>query len=179
MYNTVINDADSIVYRGFFGVGLPYGNSRALPFEKQYYTGGANDIRAWPVRSLGPGSSVIEGTIFYNQTADMKINFNIEYRFKIVWVLEGAFFVDAGNIWAVSKEDTRPGARFQFGSFLSDMAVGSGVGTRFDFSFFLFRLDFGFKMRDPQIQDGSKWVIGNPGYNFSQMTFHLAIGYPF
>ncbi len=179
MYNTVINDANSIVYRGFFGLGLPYGNSRALPFEKQYYTGGANDIRAWPVRSLGPGSHVPEGTTFYNQTADMKINFNIEYRFKIAWVLEGAFFVDAGNVWAVSKEDTRPGARFQFGTFLSDMAVGSGVGTRFDFSYFLFRLDFGFKMRDPQIQDGSKWVIGNPGYNLSQMTFHLAIGYPF
>lgn len=179
MYHTVINNANSIVYRGFFGLGLPYGNSRALPFEKQYYTGGANDIRAWPVRSLGPGSHMPEGTTFYNQTADMKINLNLEYRFKIVWVLEGAFFVDAGNIWAISKEDTRPGARFQFGSFISDMAIGSGMGARFDFSYFLFRLDFGFKMRDPQIQEGSKWVIGNPGYDFSQMTFHLAIGYPF
>ncbi len=179
IYNTYINEANSIVYRAFFGAGLPYGNSRALPFEKQYYTGGANDIRAWPVRSLGPGSHVPESTTFYNQMADMKINFNLEYRFKIIWVLEGALFIDAGNIWAINKADTRPGARFQFGSFVSDMAVGSGVGTRFDFSFFLFRLDFGFKMRDPQIQEGSRWVVANPGYNLSQMTFHLAIGYPF
>lgn len=179
IYSTYINDKNSIVYRGFIGAGLPYGNSRALPFEKQYYTGGANDIRAWPVRALGPGSHQPDRTTFYNQTADMKLNFNLEYRFKIFWVLEGALFVDAGNIWAITPEDTRPGARFHLNSFVKDLAVGSGVGTRFDFSYFLFRLDFGFKMRDPMLPDSNKWVVANPGYDFSQMTFHLAIGYPF
>jgi outer membrane protein assembly factor BamA len=178
-YHTVINDANSVVYRGFFGVGFPYGNSRALPFEKQFYTGGANDIRAWPARGLGPGSYPVDNTTFYNQKADLKVNGNIEYRFDLFWVLEGALFLDAGNIWAVSREDDRIGAKFSFSSLFSDMAVGTGFGARLDFSFFIFRFDMGWKLRDPQIQSGSKWVIANPGYNLGDLTFHLAIGYPF
>ncbi len=178
-YNIMINEGNSIVYRGFFGVGFPYGNSQAIPFIKQYYTGGANDIRAWPARSLGPGSHVVKGTNFYNQRADLKINANMEYRFKLFWVLEGALFLDAGNIWAVSPEDDREGAQFSFRSLFQDLAVGTGFGTRFDFSFFIFRFDFGFKLRDPQVQTGSRWIIANPGYRLRDTTLHLAIGYPF
>ncbi len=177
-YHTVINEANSIVYRAFFGIGLPYGNSRALPFEKQYFTGGANDIRAWPVRSLGPGSFVQTKTNFYNQTADLKIVANLEYRFKVFWVLEGALFLDMGNIWAVSKEDDRPGALFTK-TFYDDLAIGTGIGARLNFSFFLFRLDFGFKMRDPQIEDSNKWVFLNNNYGRKDITLHLAVGYPF
>jgi len=178
-YHTIINDANSIVYRGFFGVGFPYGNSRALPFEKQFYTGGANDIRAWPARGLGPGSYITDNTQFYNQKADLKVNANLEYRFHLFWVLEGALFIDAGNIWAVSPEDDREGSRFSFTSLFSDLAIGTGFGARLDLSFFIFRFDLGWKVRDPQIQTGSKWIIGNPTYGFNDMTFHLAIGYPF
>ena len=178
-YHTYINDANTVVYRGFLGVGFPYGNSKALPFAKQYYTGGANDIRAWPVRSLGPGSYNQANTNFYNQTADMKIVANLEYRFKMFWLLEGALFIDSGNIWAVSKEDDRTGALFNISSFYKDLAVGSGFGLRFDFTYFLFRLDLGVKIRDPQIQGGNKWVIAHPNYDLKNTTLHFAIGYPF
>jgi outer membrane protein assembly factor BamA len=121
----------------------------------------------------------VDNTTFYNQKADLKVNGNIEYRFDLFWVLEGALFLDAGNIWAVSREDDRIGAKFSFSSLFSDMAVGTGFGARLDFSFFIFRFDMGWKLRDPQIQSGSKWVIANPGYNLGDLTFHLAIGYPF
>jgi len=178
-YHTFINDANTIVYRGFLGVGLPYGNSRALPFAKQFYTGGANDIRAWPVRSLGPGSYYESNTNFYNQTADMKMVANLEYRFKMFWLLEGAWFLDAGNIWAVSKEDDRQGALFNFKTFYKDLAIGSGFGLRFDFTYFIFRLDLGVKIRDPQIQEGNKWVITRTNYGLKNTTLHFAIGYPF
>lgn len=182
-YHSALNEANSLVYRLFVGVGLPYGNSIAMPFEKQYFTGGANDIRAWPVRSLGPGSFVdTSSTGFYNQTADLKIVANLEYRFKLFWLLEGAFFVDVGNIWMLPKlkkleeedEDEREDVVFKFDKFLSQMAIGTGLGVRLDFSFFLFRLDFGYKLRNPQ----EEWFPFKGSFN-DDVTMHFAIGYPF
>ena len=103
-YNYKFNDVSSIVYSGFFGIGIPYGNSKAIPFEKQYFGGGANGIRAWQVRSLGPGSYKPDTTAtFLNQTADIKLEANAEYRFKLFWILEGAVFLDAGNIWTYQR----------------------------------------------------------------------------
>jgi len=179
-YNVVLNDVSSVVYRGFVGLGIPYGNSKALPFEKQYFGGGANGIRAWQVRSLGPGSYVPEEDEFINQTADIKLEANVEYRFKLFWILEGALFLDAGNIWTFNEDTSRPGGRFRFDSFLNEIAVGTGTGLRFDFSFVTARVDMGVKLRDPSIEGKPEWIISSRPYSFSNdFTFVLGIGYPF
>jgi outer membrane protein assembly factor BamA len=179
-YNVMVNSVSSIVYRGFIGAGIPYGNSRAIPFEKQYFGGGANGIRAWQVRSLGPGSYVPDDKNFLNQTADIKIEGNAEYRFKLFWILHGAIFIDAGNIWSYGKDETRPGGQFTFRKFADDIAVGSGAGLRFDFGFVLMRADMGVKLRDPWLTEGSKWILANRDYNFKDdFTLVVGIGYPF
>ena len=180
-YNVILNDVSSVVYRGFVGIGIPYGNSKAIPFEKQYFGGGANGIRAWQVRSLGPGSyDVPEETQFINQTADIKLEANAEYRFKLFWILEGALFLDAGNIWTFNEDPARPGAMFRFDDFINDIAVGTGTGFRFDFKFVTARIDLGMKLRDPSISGKSRWIFAGREYSFEDdFTFVLGIGYPF
>jgi outer membrane protein assembly factor BamA len=179
-YYQMLNPNNRFVYRFFIGGGLPYGNSEALPFVKQYFAGGANSIRAWNVRSLGPGSfdmGDIQG--YPNQTADLKIETNWEYRFKLLGMLEGAIFTDVGNIWALNKSDNRKGAIFQFDKFLDDMAIGTGLGLRFDLSFSVIRLDLGLKFRDPAKGPDKRWLIGNRPVNHNTLTWNIAIGYPF
>jgi len=179
-YNVVLNDVSSIVYRAFVGAGIPYGNSRAIPFEKQYFGGGANGIRAWQVRTLGPGSYVPDKSKFLNQTADIKIEANTEYRFKLFWILHGAVFLDAGNIWSFNNDTARPGSQFSLKNFYRDLAVGTGTGLRFDLSFVTMRLDMGIKLRDPWITSGSKWIPLSRKYVFkNDFAFVVAIGYPF
>ncbi len=182
-YYRIIDDKTSFVYRLFAGVAWPYGNSLAIPFEKQYFTGGANGIRAWPVKNLGPGSSPEIKSGYPNATADIKLEANFEYRFKLFWILEGALFADAGNIWAIGKEDDRSGSVFHWDQFYNQIAVGTGVGVRMDFSFFIFRVDMGLKTRDPSLPDGPQWVILNRptglDYKYKYTNFHIAIGYPF
>jgi len=132
------------------------------------------------VISLGPGSYVPAEDEFINQTADIKLEANVEYRFKLFWILEGALFLDAGNIWTFNEDTSRPGAKFRFDSFLNEMAVGTGTGLRFDFSFVTARVDMGVKLRDPSIEDRSEWIISSRPYSFSNdFTFVLGIGYPF
>ena len=178
-----LNGSNSVAYRAFLGAGLPYGNMDVLPFEKQFYSGGANGIRAWQVRSLGPGSYKIDdsgGKVFYpNQLGDIKIELNLEYRFDLFWVLEGAVFLDAGNIWAINNSDDREGAVFKLNNFYNQIAVGSGIGARLDFNFFLLRLDLGVKIRDPGMAANSRWIPGNTKYSWDHLTFNLGIGYPF
>jgi outer membrane protein assembly factor BamA len=180
-YYQYLSESNSLVYRFFAGAGLPYGNSVALPFEKKYFSGGANSIRAWQVRSLGPGSFYEESDrSFPNRTADIKLEANLEYRFKMFWLLEGAFFLDAGNIWAINKSDQREGAVFNPGSFYRDIALGTGFGTRFDFSFFVFRLDLGLKLRNPSEPEGTRWIPWDRKVNFSNdFAINIGIGYPF
>lgn len=180
-YYRMLYNGNSLVYRIFAGAGLPYGNSTALPFEKKYFAGGANSIRAWQVRSLGPGSfHEPRDRSFPNRTADIKLEANIEYRFSMFWLLEGALFMDAGNIWAIDHNDKREGARFDFNGFYKDIAVGTGVGLRFDFSFFIFRLDMGLKLRDPAEPDDKRWIHLHRGLNFNNdVAFNIGIGYPF
>lgn len=179
-YNYRFDEASSIVYRLFTGVGMPYGNSEVMPFEEQYFGGGSNDIRAWMVRTLGPGSYVLPRSNFLNQTADMKLEANVEYRFKLFWILEGATFIDAGNIWTVRDDFDRPGSRFRFGNFMDDIAVGTGLGLRFDLKFVLLRTDFGLKLRDPQAREGSKWIpFSRPFDRKNDLTMVIGIGYPF
>ena len=150
-YYYTINGNNRLVVRAFAGVGLPYGNSKtistneetgvsktvaAMPFEKKYYAGGANSMRGWRLRSLGPGSykdSVIF-TSYPNNTGDMKLEANLEYRFKMVWKIEGALFADAGNVWDTRKDSDRPGADFSFNRFYRELALSGGFGFRFDFT---------------------------------------------
>jgi outer membrane protein assembly factor BamA len=177
-YNYKFNDVSSVVYRGFFGIGIPYGNSKAIPIEKQYFAGGANGIRAWQVRSLGPGS-YNDRTKFLNETGDIKLEANAEYRFKLFWILEGAVFLDAGNIWSYNYDQARPGSQFTFKKFYKDIAVGTGTGFRFDFKFVIARVDIGMKLRDPLLTEGSKWIFLNRPYKRDDFAIVLGIGYPF
>jgi outer membrane protein assembly factor BamA len=170
----------SLVYRGFLGMAVPYLNSTAIPFEKQFFGGGANSIRAWRVKNLGPGS--FEGdTIskYPNQTSDLKIEFNIEYRFDLFWKIEGALFLDAGNIWSLSAEDDRQGALFDPKRFYREFAVGTGFGFRFDFNFFVFRFDLGIPLVDPSYPEGSRWVPAQTDLKWNDLGYNFAIGYPF
>lgn len=190
LYN-IIDPSKSIIWRIFMGCAYPYGNSNALPFEKRYFSGGPNSVRAWSTRTLGPGS-YLDPTIsdIPNTMADIKLETNLEYRFKLFWKLEGALFLDAGNIWAINPKDDRPGALFDFNKFLREIAIGTGFGTRFDFSFFLLRLDFGFKLRDPSFTE-NKWLLDRELINSSEykerkdlydykvFNFQFGIGYPF
>ncbi len=174
----IVDAKRSLVYRCFFGIGVPYGNSvKGLPFIKKYFTGGANDIRAWQVRSLGPGSYT--GDARFNQIGDMKMVFNIEYRFPLISFMEGAIFLDAGNIWAVDKKDDRPGALFEWDRFYKEIAIGTGIGTRFDFSFFIIRFDFGVPLYDPIYPEDARWLRTFKDLKFRDFTLNFGIGYPF
>ena len=179
-YYDVIDNSSTIAYRIFGGVGIPYGNSLSLPFEKMYFSGGANSIRAWNVRDLGPGSySGGSRTRFPNQTGDIKLEANLEYRFKMFWVIEGALFLDAGNVWNLNSNEFE-GGLFRRDKFYKEFAVGSGVGARFDFSFVIFRLDLGVKLRDPALPDGDRWLPGNHDITWNDdFTINIGIGYPF
>ena len=174
------NDKTSMVYRIFAGIAFPYGNSLAIPFEKQYYSGGANGVRAWHVRDLGPGS-YYDGKPppFPNKTADIKLEANAEYRFKLFWILEGALFLDAGNVWSVKYDPERQGAEFAWNRFYKEIALGTGLGLRMDFSFFIFRIDLGLKIRDPGLKGGPDWVRLSDAFSKEKRVWNLAIGYPF
>ncbi|OFX44925.1 MAG: hypothetical protein A2X13_13350 [Bacteroidetes bacterium GWC2_33_15] len=178
-YYQILNETNNFVYRIFVGAGMPYGNSSAIPFEKKYFSGGANSIRAWSVRSLGPGSYTGDTISDYpNQTADIKLEANFEYRFKLFWVLEGALFLDAGNIWSI-KEDNREGAFFNKNEFYKEIAIGSGLGFRFDLSFVILRCDIGIKLRDPSLPSDQRWIVGNREFVRNDLSFNIGIGYPF
>jgi outer membrane protein assembly factor BamA len=172
------------VYRLFAGLGYPLGKSQSLPFEKMYFSGGPYGIRAWSTRTLGPGSvpdTISTGT-YANNLGDIKIEANLEYRFRLFWKLEGAFFIDAGNIWTIKISDDQPGSSFEWKRFYKEIAVGTGLGARFDFSVILIRTDFGFKLRDPAIQEGSRWIDFNRSADISfgdRVVFQFGIGYPF
>ncbi len=178
-YGYMIDQYNSLVGRAYFGIGVPFGNFDVLPFEKKYFTGGANGIRAWQVRTLGPGTyKALEGD-YPNQSGDIKIEANLEYRYRLLGLVEGAFFLDAGNIWAINEKDNRPGALFQFDRFYKQIAIGTGAGLRFDFTYFVFRLDLGMKLRDPSLEEGKRSIIGNYPIKSEHFNLSFAIGYPF
>jgi outer membrane protein assembly factor BamA len=165
----------SFVKRINIGIGKPYGNLDVLPFEKSYYGGGANGIRAWQARSLGPGSlpdSLTENSL--NQIGELKIEANLEYRFDITKLFEGAAFIDAGNIWILSEDESRPNAEINPDRFWDDIAMGVGVGLRLDFNFFLIRFDLAAKLKDPASTTPTKIDL-----IWNKPTLNLGIGYPF
>ncbi len=174
-YYKVTSFKNQLVSRLYVGIGYPYGNVDYLPFGKMFYSGGSNSIRAWRVRSLGPGSYIDTTGIYVFRLGDIKLEANLEYRFKMFSYFEGALFIDAGNIWSVDKNDERQGASFAFDTFYHQIAVGTGLGVRLDFSFFIFRLDFGIALRDPTAAKGERWgFVKNKNY-----AFNFGIGYPF
>lgn len=178
------------------GYGYSYGNSTSLPYVRQFFAGGSNDIRAFPARSLGPGTFRDTTSKYVDQSGDIKIMLNTELRFKIVSLLYGAVFVDAGNIW-LRKEDLgtpaspgdpgsppRPGSGFKFNQALNQMAVGTGIGFRVDAKIFVIRLDVAFPLRDPYLPDGQRWVIdqiafGDKQWRKDNIVYNIGIGYPF
>ena len=163
----------SFVKRINIGIGKPYGNLDVLPFEKSYYGGGSNGIRAWQARSLGPGSLPYSDSSL-TQIGELKIEANLEYRFNITKIFEGAAFVDAGNIWILSEDQSRPNAEIRANKFWKDIAIGVGIGLRLDFNFFLIRLDIASKLKDP----GSS-APETLNLNLQQQTYNVGIGYPF
>jgi len=156
-FNT--NPRNGFVFRTFGGVGRGGKNLQVLPFEKSYFAGGANGIRAWQARTLGPGSfRDTLNVLTYNNIGDVKIEFNVEYRFKITQMFQAAFFADAGNIWLMRPDVNRPGADFNSSRFVSEIAVGAGFGIRLDFEFFLVRFDIGYPLKDPLKVPGERWL---------------------
>ncbi len=181
-YYKIINESNRFAFRLYSGVAYPYGNASALPFEKKYFSGGSNGIRAWQVRSLGPGRYVLPDelrTQYPNQLGDIKLEVNAEYRFDLFWQLKGAVFIDAGNIWAISSADEREGAIFKANSFSKEFAVGTGMGIRLDISFVVLRLDLGAKLRDPGLLQGPAWLPKYDSYFREGLVLNFAIGYPF
>ena len=180
-YFHVQNEFMGTAYRLFFGIGVPYGNAQTLPFEKQFFAGGANSIRGWQVRKLGPGSYVDTISKYPNSTGDIKIEGNIEYRFKLFWIFEGALFADAGNIWLLpSKYGQKPSnAVFKFNDFYNQIAVGSGVGFRINVNYFLFRIDLGVKVRNPALEEGKRWIFTYREVTHEDLGLSFSIGYPF
>ncbi|MCC6690584.1 MAG: BamA/TamA family outer membrane protein [Bacteroidia bacterium] len=189
-YYKAIAEHQKIVFRVAGGIGKTFANLKALPFEKSFYGGGSNGIRAWQIRSLGPGSYL--GSYNFDQIGDMQLEGNIEYRFKLLKQLNAAFFVDGGNIWQLKTNQSFTGGDFQPDRFYKEVALGSGLGLRLDFSFFIIRFDLGIKVRDPQFAESDRWVIQHlfdpawknnyaithpVGYSFT--NFNLGIGYPF
>ena len=161
------------------GIGVPYGNSSVIPFAKSFYAGGANGVRGWGVRTLGPGSYNSKNSVsdFINQCGDIRLFMSLEFRQKLFWVLEGAFFVDGGNIWTIRNYENQPGGVFKFNKFYKEIAAAYGIGLRADFSFFLLRLDMGVKAYNPA-QEQEPWPLIHPRWN-RDTTFHFSIGYPF
>lgn len=169
-----LNDFSSVVERLAVGVGVPYGNLDVLPFEKSYFGGGSNGIRAWPARRLGPGSLSDSLLNAVNQIGELKIEANLEYRFDITKLFEGAFFVDAGNIWILKEDPKRPNAEINLSRFYQDLAIGVGFGLRLDFSFFIFRFDLASPLKDPSKNNPKDYQI-----EIKKTTLNLGIGYPF
>ncbi len=173
----------SLALRANAGIAFPLRSTQQVPFPKQFYVGGPNSIRAWQLRELGPGGhselllNPIANQLFYQQ-GDIKLEFNIEYRYELFWILESAFFIDAGNVWTRSEDETRPGAQFT-SDFYKQIAVGAGWGLRWDFKYFLIRFDFGYRLRNPfpHPEKGNYW---QPLNTFKFLgNVNIAVNYPF
>ena len=173
---------DQLVFHVGFGIAYPYGNSTILPFEKRYFSGGANSVRGWSVRSLGPGRyKDKDGNInFITQTGDIKLDLNLEYRTHLFWKFGGALFVDAGNIWTIRDYPSQPGGQFRFQNILKDLAVSYGMGLRLNFDYFIIRFDMGMKAVNPayKTEDENHFPLIHPRLS-RDFAFHFAVGLPF
>ena len=178
-YLHIFDDRNSIACHVGLGIGYPYGNSTILPFEKRFYGGGANGVRGWDVRTLGPGRYPNNNSVsdFINQCGDIRFIMSCEMRTKLFWILEFAAFVDAGNIWTIHNYPNQPGGLFRFNSFYKELAASYGIGIRFDFTYFLLRFDMGVKAHNPAM-NAEPWPLIHPNWH-RDTSFHFSIGYPF
>ena len=168
-----LGGSNVLALRSFFGIAIPFNNASSIPFSKSFFAGGSNDNRAWTAYDLGPGTS--DNNNEFNE-ANMKLAFSFEYRFKFFGKMNGAFFTDAGNIWNVLDDVTDRKATFNNIDSLKDLAVGAGFGFRYDFDFFILRLDTGFKAYDPTYGNSNRWLND---FNFSNAVYNIGINYPF
>lgn len=176
-YDLSLRRKSSLVNRIYIGVGYPIEDQGIMPYVEQFFSGGANSVRGFRARSLGPGSFSGDTLDYYDQTGDIKLEYNIEYRYRIGDKLFGAVFLDIGNIWLKEDDLQRPGSQFAFNTFYKQLAIGSGFGLRLDFNFFVLRFDIGIPVRNPGYSVGEQWVFTNKGVRGA--NFYLAIGYPF
>lgn len=175
------DENNSLVLHGDFGIAWPYGNSKVLPFEKRYIAGGPNSVRGWSVRELGPGKfKGSDGRIdFINQTGDLKLDLNLEYRTHLFWKFDGAAFIDAGNIWTLRNYEEQQGGQFKIGEFYKQLAFAYGLGLRLNFNYFILRFDAGMKAINPVYDDFKEhYAFFNPNFK-RDFTFHFAVGLPF
>lgn len=174
-YDYFFDKNHSLVFRILFGIAVPYGNSLEVPYEKGYFAGGANDMRGWQFRTLGPGG--FSGENDYERVGDIQIEGNAEYRFTIYKPLKGALFVDVGNIWTLRQSSNYPGAQFKWDTWYQQLAVDAGIGIRLDFSFFIFRVDMAIPLVDPAF-----WITGDQiriPIEWNRTVYNFGIGYPF
>lgn len=175
--NFRIDRRNSMSFHVGLGVAIPYGNATMLPFEKRYFSGGANSVRGWSVRGLGPGTFAGDGN-FMNQSGDIKFDASLEFRSHLFWKLQGAVFVDAGNIWTARNYKDQPGGQFRFNTFYKQLAAAYGIGLRLDLDFFILRFDGGMKAIDPTSDADTRFPIFKPRFS-RDFAFHFAVGYPF
>ena len=177
--NFKISQNTRLVTRLAAGIVYSYGNSDVAPYSDQFFVGGANSVRAFTIRSIGPGHYTTEKTkySYMDQTGDIKLEANIEYRFPLFGSLQGAVFLDAGNVWLLREDEKRPGGKFKLSRFFNDLAVGTGAGLRYDLEFLVLRFDLGIAIHDPADTHKSGY------YNINKfkdgLALHFAIGYPF
>lgn len=178
-YTRNFSHRTSLSWHTGVGIAFPYGNSTMVPFEKRFYAGGANGVRGWGVRTLGPGSYDAKNSVtdFINQCGDIRLDLSLEFRAKLFWVLEGAVFVDAGNVWTIRNYENQPGGLFRFNTFYKEIAAAYGVGLRLDFTYFLLRLDLGMKAHNPAMNQ-ERWPVIHPRWG-RDANFHFSVGYPF
>ena len=176
--NIIIDHRNSLAFHAGIGIAVPYGNAKVVPFEKRYFSGGANSVRGWSVRNLGPGSFAGDGN-FMNQSGDIKLDASIEYRTRLFWKFRGAAFIDAGNIWTIREYENQPGGVFEFDKFYKQIAVAYGLGLRLDLDFFVLRFDEGMKAINPKYKKAKeRYPIIHPRFS-RDFAFHFAVGYPF
>lgn len=173
-----LDQRNAIAFHIGAGIGVPYGNGIKMPFERRYYAGGANNNRGWKVRTLGPGSMPLDSALFATQTGDINIEASLEYRSKLFWKLEGAAFIDLGNIWTIRSYTDQPKGNFDFSRFYKEIAASYGIGLRMNFDFFILRFDVGWKAYDPHRSGSRKWAIAKPNFH-NNFAWHFAVGYPF
>ena len=168
-----ISSNSTLAFRGYYGIAIPFGNSDNIPFSKSFFSGGSNDNRAWEVYRLGPGSS---GAISEFNEANMKIAFNIEYRFGLFGKLDGAIFTDVGNIWNVFDDTQDPRRTFDGFNDLNELAIGSGFGIRYNLGYFVLRLDMGLKAYNPVLDSNERWMTD---FKLNKAVFNIGLNYPF
>lgn len=183
-YNITIDENNSLAYRFYGGVGFPYGNTKFLPFERRFFVGGGNSLRAWRPRTIGPGNySDSTNNISIDKTGEIMLQANLEYRFDIIdQLLNGALFVDAGNIWNIKEDENFPRGNFEFDNFYKEIAINTGLGFRWDLSYLIFRIDWGIALHDPSQLEGNRWVIKDfrtEKWISRHTALNFAVGYPF